>query len=262
MNIILAELNNYLLLFLLIFTRWLVMTFMLPFLGAAILPALVRVILASILSLISFMMLFTQTSFISGISIFVVVALFAKEALIGFILGILGSLIFYTYEILGQILDIARSANMAKLLVPELKSQSSPLGTLLFQLSLVLFFSLGLHTGVIRALYSSFERFPVMTLSTNLFDASHLHLSSIILASMFELALRLSLPVLFTCFLIDLAFGFLNRVAPQINAYFLSLPAKMMGGLIMLFFLLPLLVDEFMAHHDQMMAYLVRVLRQ
>ena len=68
--------------------------------------------------------------------------------------------------------------------------------------------------------------------------------------------MRLALPVVFICFLIDLAFGFLNRVAPQINAYFLSLPAKMMGGLIMLFFLIPLLLDEFLEHHDHMMAFL------
>ena len=259
MNEIFAHFNNYLLLFMLIFTRWLVMTIFIPFLGAALLPALVRLALAILLSIVSFLMLFEHSIF-PKLSITLIVALFIKEALVGFIIGLFASLIFYAYELFGQILDIARSASMAKLLVPELKQQSSPMGTLLFQLALALFFSLGLHVPAIKTLYLSFEHFPPLLLTTNLYSPHHLGLCVRIIAALFELALRLSIPVVFTCFLIDLAFGFLNRVAPQINAYFLSLPAKMMGGLIMLFFLIPLVIDDFLQHHDHMMAFLKSLL--
>lgn len=258
MNNLWANFNNYLLLFMLIFTRWLVMTIFIPFLGAALLPALVRLALAILLGLVSFFMLFEQI--IPSLSITLIVALFIKEALIGFIIGLFVSLIFYAYELFGQIIDIARSASMAKLLVPELKQQSSPMGTLLFQLAIVLFFSLDLHVPALKSLFLSFERFPVWSLSTDLYSPHTLELCVRIIASLFELALRLSIPVVFTCFLIDLAFGFLNRVAPQINAYFLSLPAKMMGGLIMLFFLIPLVLDDFLRHHDHMMAFLKSLL--
>jgi flagellar biosynthetic protein FliR len=254
MNEIQAHFANYLVLFMLIFTRWLVMTIFIPFLGAALLPALVRLSLSMLLSIISFLMIF-ETSVFPDFSITLIAALFVKEALVGFIIGFFISLIFYAYDLFGQTIDIARSASNAKLLVPELKQQSSVMGTLLFQLALALFFSLDLHIPALKSLYQSFERFPPLLLTTNLYSPYVLGLCSRIIATLFELALRLSLPVVFTCFLIDLGFGFLNRIAPQINAYFLSLPAKMIGGLIMLFFLIPLVIDDFLQHHDHMIVF-------
>ena len=121
-------------------------------------------------------------------------------------------------------------------------------------------FSLDLHVPALTSLYLIFERFHPLSLTTDLYSTHSLELCVRIVATLFELAFRLSIPVVFTCFLIDLAFGFLNRVAPQINAYFLSLPAKMMGGLIMLFFLIPLVLDDFLQHHDHMMAFLKSLL--
>ena len=79
---------------------------------------------------------------------------------------------------------------MAKLLVPELKQQSSPMGTLLFQLALALFFSLDLHVPAIKSLYLSFERFPPLLLSTNLYSPHTFGLCVSIIAALFELALR------------------------------------------------------------------------
>lgn len=250
----LENMSNYLLLFMLIFTRWLIMTLIVPFLGAALLPALVRIGLAGILSIVSFLIIHNNTNY-PELNFLIISLLFIKEAFIGFILGLLTSLIFYTYELLGQLIDIARSASMLKILVPELKQQSSPMGTLLFQLSLVLFFTLNLHAPLLTALYQSFERFPVLSLTTPILSDHTLLLSVKIIANLFELALRLALPVIFTCFLIDLAFGLLNRVAPQINAYFLSLPAKMMGGIIMLFFVIPLLINDFLSHYYEILGF-------
>src|SRR5947208_512772 len=107
MNDLFANFNNYLLLFMLIFTRWLVMSMIIPFLGAALLPALVRLALAILLSIVSFFIIFDQITF-SNFSITYLILLFIKEALLGFIIGLLVSLIFYAYELFGQILDLAR----------------------------------------------------------------------------------------------------------------------------------------------------------
>lgn len=245
-----------LLLFMLIFTRWLVMSSMIPYLGALLIPSLVRIALASLLSVVTLMIVVNKTTPLAPeINIFLVVALFAKEALIGFVLGFLGSLIFYAYELIGEILDFSRAASMLRLLVPHIKHQSSAMGTLLFQLSLVFFFALGLHRDMIQALVLSFEKFPAFSLNADFYGDATLVIMVQVLATLFELALRLSLPVVFVCFLIDLAFGLINRVAPQINAYFLSLPAKMLGGLSMVLFMLPLVMDEFKSHHHKLAAF-------
>jgi flagellar biosynthesis protein FliR len=248
-------LPDLLLLFMLIFCRWIVMSSVIPFLGAVLIPSLVRIALAGLLSLVSVLMILGKTKALPSLDIFTVIILFSKEVLLGFILGFLASLIFYAYELVGELLDFSRAASMLRLLVPQIKHQSSSMGTLLFQLSLTFFFALGLHRPMLEALLMSFERFPPFSLSLGISSESVLTIMLSVLGTLFELALRISLPVIFVCFLIDVAFGLLNRIAPQINAYFLSLPAKMLGGLTILFFILPLVMAEFESHNHKLSAF-------
>lgn len=247
--------TNALLLFFLVFTRWVVMTTTMPFLGAQLLPSPVRLALATVLSLVSFTVLAGTTPLPATMNPFFMMVLFAKEALIGFVVGFLTSLLFYAYELFGEFIDLARAASMAKLFVPEMKHQSSPMGTLLFQLALVFLLSLGLHRQIISVAYESFQVFPPFSLSPNFLHENLLALSVNVLGVLFELALKFALPIVLICFLIDLAFGLMNRVAPQINAYFLSLPAKILCGLVMFFFLLPYLLDDFVTHHTELMRF-------
>jgi flagellar biosynthetic protein FliR len=244
-----------LLLFMLIFTRWSVMTTMMPFLGGQLLPSPLRVALASMLSINSFILLMNKTSIINDLDIFLLGLLFLKEALLGFILGFCASLIFYVYELFGELIDFARAASMAKLMVPELKHQSSSMGTLLFQLALVLFFGLGFHREIIANAYQSFELFPIFSMNPNFLHDDFFMLAIEMLGTVFELAFKFALPVIFISFLIDLAFGLMNRVAPQINAYFLSLPAKIIGGLGMAFFILPFAFEDFADHHHDLLRF-------
>ncbi len=246
------NLSDILLLFMLVFTRWLAFTIMIPIFGALLLPSIVRIALAGLMSIVSVIVLAQGAFLLAPTNIFLVTALFIKEALIGFIIGFLASLIFFAYELAGQLIDIARGASMAKMLVPELKIQSSPMGTLFFQLALVIFLALGLHRELITNLFLSFEIFPAFSLAIDLKTINPFVVATKILASLFGLSLRFSMPVIFICFLIDLAFGLMNRVAPQINAYFLSLPAKIIGGLVMLFFSLPFLIDDFLEHYREL----------
>ena len=243
--------HDALLFFMLIMTRWIMMTITMPFLGGQLLPSLVRIGLAALLSAICFMMLVNQQHF-ADLSIVLIALLFVKEALLGFFLGFLASLIFYTYELMGELLDISRAASMSRLLVPEVKHQSSTMGVLLFQLSLVVFIGFGFHRDVIHIAYESFVTFPVLSLDSSLVKADFFSYCVNIVAVLFNSALRFALPVVVVSLLIDLAFGLVNRVAPQINAYFLSLPAKMLGGLIIVLVVLPFLLDDFSTHYQSL----------
>lgn len=242
---------DLLLFFMLIFSRWLCLSIMLPWLGAQLLPSPVRIALAIVLSAVSVSFLLPHTEIPSGLNIFFITALFLKEALLGFLLGFLASLIFYAYELFGEIIDLARAASMAKLLVPHMRHQASLMGTFLFQFSLMVFIGLGLHRELIKGLFLSFEYFPVFS-SPSINQNHFFHMATTILASLFRLAFSLSLPIVFICFLIDLAFGLLNRVAPQINAYFLSLPAKVLTGLFILWLALSFMVDDFLSTYQEL----------
>lgn len=237
------------------------MSMMMPFLGAALLPASIRVALASALTLVSFLVLIPTQDFSTHYSLSIYALLFVKEALLGFILGFLTSLVFFAYEIFGELVDYFRAAGMAKLLVPELKTQASPMGVLMFQVALVIFLALGLHRDVLKSIFESFERFPVLSVTTDFLGNDLFLISLQMLGALLQIAVKLSLPILAVSILIDLGFGLLNRIAPQINAYFLSLPAKMVGGLIILFFALPFIVDDFKAHHVEFSQFFLRLIK-
>ncbi len=128
-----------------------------------------------------------------------------------------------------------------------------------FQLALVITFALGLHRTIVTAAYKSFLTMPVIALEAGLMSPAFSDHMVSILSALFEFAFRLSLPVILICFLIDLAYGIKNRQATQIKAYFLSLPAKMVGGLLILVFLLPFLLDDFTEHHYALTRFLEAV---
>lgn len=237
--------------FMLIFTRWLTMSITMPFLGGLLIPSSVRIGLAALLSALCFFLIVDKQQF-SELHVITIVLLFLKEALLGFILGFLSSLIFYTYELIGELLDIARAASMSRLLVPEVKHQSSAMGVLLFQFSLVIFIAFGFHRDVIQTAVESFTTFPPLSLESSIFSPDLLSYSVSVLAVIFEAAFRFSFPIIVVCLLIDIAFGLMNRIAPQINAYFLSLPAKMLGGLVIVLLVLPFFMDDFVSHYQEL----------
>ncbi len=251
-NYIIPGLNLFdaLIIFLLIFTRFLVMTLIMPIFGAQILPSLVRISLSLLLSVVCFSFLFDISESLTDASFLWLGLLFIKEALVGFIIGFSTSLIFFIYELFGELVDNARAANMSKILVPELKHPSSPMGTLFFQLALVLLFITGFHRELIKAAYESFTIFPPTSLTVDLTHEAFFSAAFKIMGTLFATAYRFAFPVIAISLIIDLCFGLINRVAPQINAYFLSLPAKMVGGLIMLSLALPFLLEDFLLHQE------------
>ena len=54
--------------------------------------------------------------------------------------------------------------------------------------------------------------------------------------TMFNLALKFSLPAIIAMVLIDLGMGLVNRAAPQLNVFFVALPVKTGAALLLLTF--------------------------
>jgi flagellar biosynthetic protein FliR len=239
------HLVTHLLAIFLLATRWIVIAATTPILGARILPGIVKMGLALSLTAISWLLIREQIESISieNISQPGIALLFLKEAALGFLIGFFSSIIFYVYEYCGQMIDFARAASMSQMLVPEQRMQSSILGSFLFQLALALFFSLGIHRHVIASMYQSFERFPIFTTSIPL-GAGTLTSAQQVLSSITIVSFQMASPVIILVFFIDLGSGLINRVAPQINAYFLSLPAKILLGLVIFFLVVSLMCED------------------
>jgi flagellar biosynthesis protein FliR len=68
--------------------------------------------------------------------------------------------------------------------------------------------------------------------------------------SVMSIGIQLAVPIVITLLLTDLFFGLINRVAPQVNVFFLSMPVKMWIGIFVLAIMLPYLVERFRDYFD------------
>ncbi|MEW6729816.1 MAG: flagellar biosynthetic protein FliR [Acidobacteriota bacterium] len=179
------------------------------------------------------------------------VLLLLKEAMVGFTLGFITSLIFHGIQSAGQMVDNMRGATIAQLLSLEFNTQVSLVGQIKLQAAIVLFFILNGHLLFIRGLFYSFEVLPInafprtgggIAMGNELTPlvSDLIRLSSDVLI----VSMQLAAPVLVCLFLTDIVFGIFNRVAPQINVFFLSLSVKMLVACAMLFLLWGAIVSQ------------------
>ena len=215
-----------------------------PFFGGAAVPARVKVATAMSLVVILYPALeasvpANQTLGFGPVGF---IALLAKEVLVGFTLGFIASLIFEAVQVAGRIVDFQRGSTMGELYAPQIQSQVSELGQFKLQLAIVLFIAIGAHRYFIGALLQSYDFIPALGFPN--FGAGWSPAAELIVkmtASVLSIGLQLAAPALVALLLTDLFFGIINRVAPQVNVFFLSMPVKMLVGIIAILIVLPML---------------------
>jgi flagellar biosynthetic protein FliR len=69
-------------------------------------------------------------------------------------------------------------------------------------------------------------------------------------ANILLVAVTLAAPVIAATFITDVVFGILNRVAPQLNAYFMSMPVKALGGVVIIFISFGAIVGNFEVYSE------------
>ena len=187
-----------------------------------------------------------------------------KEALIGFLLGYFASFPFWVAENVGNFIDNQRGATMGEVYSPLSGTQVSTTGIFFTQIVSTLFFVGGAVLVFLGALYSSYSIWPVFPdgAADALFpsfasDAPMQMLGS--LDGMLKVTVIISAPVIIIMFLATLGLGLVNRTAPQLNVFFLSMPVKSALGVAMLVVYLPFIMDMLM--YDRQNAILAPVRR-
>lgn len=107
---------------------------------------------------------------------------------------------------------------------------------------LLLLFILDFHHVVFRAIVDSYATIPLggaMSVQRMLIS-----LTDTLVASM-NIALRVASPFVLYGFLFNVGIGLINKLAPQIPVYFISTPYALGGGLLLLYFGIAALVNQF-----------------
>ncbi|HEX7314726.1 MAG TPA: flagellar biosynthetic protein FliR [Pyrinomonadaceae bacterium] len=231
------------------FARMLSFLVVVPFFGGAAVPARVKVATATAFVVILYPALAAGLPKDGGPLPFGplgFVALLAKEAFVGFTLGFVASLVFESIQVAGRVIDFQRGSTIAEMFAPQLQSRVSELGQFKLQLSIVLFLAIGAHHFFISSLLRSFEVVPALGFPRLAGGWTPLAESiTTLTGGVLAVGVQLAAPAMIALLLADLFFGIINRVAPQINVFFLSLPVKMALGLFVVLLTLPLFIDRY-----------------
>ncbi|CAM2065491.1 type III secretion system export apparatus subunit SctT [Sulfidibacter corallicola] len=207
--------------------RMLAMFSVIPFLGQSILQGMVRNSIVVSFTLMVYPMV--SPTMPEQLDMITIVAVLAKEVLIGVIIGFVVSVVFWIGESVGFFIDNQRGTTMAQVVDPLSGHQTSPLGSMFLQLLATLFLSSGGFLLVLGGLFETYKLWPVFSFFPNIgpeFAIFFLDLVDLLM----EYTVLFAAPIIIAVFVAEYGLGLINRFAPQLNVFFLSMPIKSAVG--------------------------------
>lgn len=165
------------------------------------------------------------------------VVILLQQLMIGIIIGFVMRIVITSVEIAGFLMATQMGLGFAMFFDPQHSSQVPAVSRVLTILTTLLFLAFDGHHVLISVLMDSFTKIPigvsVPMLSLRLLAEWGGHL--------FSWGLWLSLPVVGSLLVANLAIGVMTRAAPQFNVFSFGFPLTLMIGFISLYLMLPLM---------------------
>ena len=195
-----------------------------PLITAEIIPATIRNALFASMALLS-LLLQPPPFNVAGWTSMDWTVLFAKEAFVGGVIGLMFAGMMWAFEAAGQIIDTKVGSSMAQLLDPLSGHQTSLTGAFLARLASWVFMAGGGFMLMVATLIESWAVWPLdARLPTLTFENSGWLTSEF--GRVMLLTLLIAAPALVLLHLIEGVLGLVNRFAQQLNVFALSMSIK------------------------------------
>lgn len=165
------------------------------------------------------------------------ILLFVSEMVIGLIIGFVAQLTFAAIQVAGQALDMQMGFGIVNVIDPVYGTQAPLMGSFQNLLALLLFMATNSHHYMIMALYQSYEMIPIYGL-TEANKATQMIVD--LFGNMLITGVKLAIPVVGALFVAEVALGMIARTMPEMQVYFVGIPAKIFIGLVLLIMILPI----------------------
>ncbi len=230
--------------FLLIFARVGSMVMALPGIGDRNVPARIRLVFALTLCLVFYPLLQERFPSFPG-NLFAMSGLFAHELIIGLALGMMIRIIISGAQVAGTIVGFQSGLSFATGFDPNFGGQSNVISTFLGILALTLIFTGDLHHLLLAGIFDSYRLFsPVSDLPAGDFSILALKLIS----GSFRIALQMAAPFIVFGLIFYLGVGVLARLIPQIQIFFIAMPANIFISFILFMLLLSSLMMAYITY--------------
>jgi len=227
---LLAALPGWAFAFVLVLARTGAAIMLLPGLGEADPPAIVRAGFAIALTVLVVPAIAPLVPAVP-IGTAAAAAMVAAEVVTGLWLGWLARMLVMALPIAGQLLSYMLGVSNVLQLDPELGAQTTALGRLFSLAVPVAVLSSGLYALPVAALAGSYRLIPPGAL---LPAGAGTDVAVRAMADGFSLALRLASPLVIASLVWHVAAALLARLVPRVQVYFLALPGQILGGLVLL----------------------------
>lgn len=148
-----------------------------------------------------------------------------KEIFIGVAIGFCFGIVFWAVAAVGSVIDTQVGMSMAQVFDPIQGHQVTLHGEFLSQLATWLFMASGAFLVFLDLLMGSYVMWPVASYFPDL-PAVGMNLFVGQFDFMMTTVLVMAAPVMVVMLIIDLSFGLVNRYAPQLNVFALTMPIK------------------------------------
>jgi flagellar biosynthetic protein FliR len=234
--------------FMLTFARVGTLVMLMPGIGEQMISARLRLGFALLLSLVLFP--FTRGLLPQAAAPQAAVALLAGELAVGFVLGLSTRMVLAALQTAGNIVAQQLGLSFAMTVDPTMGGQQAAIGNFLTLLGLTLVFSFDLHHVAIAAIRDSYAFLPP-TGVPGTGDAATLAVRAV--GRGFALAVQLAAPFLAFGVLFNLGIGVLSRLMPQLQVFFIAMPATILAGMAVLLAVVGVMMGVFVGDLGQFM---------
>ena len=247
MNIAITWAPEVAYLFLLIFARVGTMMMLVPAFGETFFNAQVKLVMALLLSLVFYPLISPQLP-AQPDSIMAAIGTLLHEMAVGFILGAISRLIISAMQTAGAVIAYQSGLSMAQVADPtQTGVQGAIIGNFLGLLGLALVFGTDLHHLVIGAIYESYSIYPVD--APLMFHDAYM-LAWQVASQSFVVGVQLSAPFIIFGLIFNLGLGILSRLMPQLQIFFIAMPANIGLGLMLFVMLLGAISAWYLNHFE------------
>lgn len=214
--------------FFLVLIRVSIILLMFPFFNARVIPVLSKAGLALIVAIILFPVLNNEMAAFPD-TVFGVLQLIIAELIIGMVLGLLVQIFFEGVRMMGQLVGFQTGFAITNILDPQSGVQVSIFSNMAYMAAIVIFLLLNGHHILLSAIRESFKIIPVGSLGLN---SAMLNKMILLYGEMFVIAIKIGAPAVAALLFVQVAFGLITKLMPQMNIMIVAFPVQIVVGLL------------------------------
>ncbi|HVL74154.1 MAG TPA: flagellar biosynthetic protein FliR [Beijerinckiaceae bacterium] len=228
--------------FMLTFARVGTLVMLMPGIGEQMISARLRLGFALLLALVMFP--FTRTLLPAGGTAPALIGLLVGEIAVGLVIGLSVRMVLAALQTAGSIVAQQLGLAYAMTVDPAMGGQQAAIGNFLTLLGITLVFATDLHHLAIAAIRDSYMFLPPAGIPATE-DAAMLAMRAV--GRGFALAVQIAAPFIAFGLLFNLGLGVLSRLMPQLQVFFLAMPATILVGMAILLGVLGVMMAVFLA---------------